>query len=309
MARIALDYLSRRTYDARGGRRVGVPANRYSWRMQLFRYALVTGGLIASALAVQPATGAQQQSSTRSGWPCGARLDPSYFQMAEATGGQVYLIAPGDLGGLATMPIGSRDYSKTIFRLVGTIEPGVHEFRVPIDSSVESVMFTITVQCLQTAEVARPSGAALAGGDGVTDSTFPALRMVTVKRPEPGIWTLRVAGTGVAAMTVQAQSALGIDDVQFAAAGGAAFTRVPVAGVENSVMIIIGGRATQVTASIVDGAFRRVAPLPLTADESTGSYVSRFTPGVEGFRVLIEGKDADGVLFQRMQAPLLFPAR
>ena len=249
--------------------------------MELFRYALVTGWLVAAAaLAVQPVTGAQQQSSARAGWPCGARLDPSYFQGTEGTGGQLLLLAPEEMGDSATLLAAPGDHPQTIFRLAGAMNPGVHEFRVPIDSSVESVVFSISVQCLQTADVARPSGAPLAGGDGVTDLfNFRALRMMIVKRPEPGVWTLRVAGSGMAGVMVQARSALGIADVQFAAAGSTAFTREPVAGVENSVRITISGRATQVEASLVDGAFRRVAPLPLTADASAGSYVSRFTPG------------------------------
>ena len=278
--------------------------------MAPFRYALVTVWLVAAALAVLPVTDAQQQSSTRAGWPCGARLDPSYFQVAEGTGGQLLLLGPDEIGDSATLLTASGDHPQTIFRLAGAMNPGVHEFRVPIDSSVESVVFSISVQCLQTADVVRPSGAPLIGGDGVTDlSNFRALRVVIVKRPEPGIWTLRVAGSGIAGVMVQARSALGLADVGFAAAGSTVFTRVPLAGVENSVTITVSGRATQVEASLVDGAFRRVASLPLAAAESAGSYTSRFTPGVQGFRVLIEGKDADGVPFQRVQAPLLTAAR
>ena len=140
-------------------------------------------------------------------------------------------------------------------------------------------------------------------------SNFRAERMVIVRRPEPGIWTIRAAGSGVAGVMVQGRSALGIAQVHFAAIGSTAFTPVPLAGVENAVSIGISGHPTQVEASLVNGAFRRIAPLPLTAGETESSYVSRFTPAVEGFRVLIEGKDADGVLFQRMYAPLFTPIR
>lgn len=46
-----------------------------------------------------------------------------------------------------------------------------------------------------------------------------------------------------------------------------------------------------------------------SVSEMESSYVSRFTPGVEGLRVVVEGKDADGVPFQRVHAPLFTPAR
>jgi len=251
-----------------------------------------------------------QTPNARGRWPCGARLDPSYFQVTEGSGGHLLLLAPAEIADAAALLIAFGNHPQTIFRLAGALNPGVHEFQVPIDSAVESVAFSISVQCLQTTGVTRPSGAPLAAGDGVTDlSNFQAERLLIVQRPEAGVWTIRAAGSGVAGIMVQAKSALAIADVQFAAVGSPAFTRVPLAGVENVVRITISGRAADVQASIVDAAFRRTAPLTLTAGEAAGSYVSRFTPGTLGFRVMIEGKDSTGVAFQRVHAPLFTPSR
>ena len=252
----------------------------------------------------------KQQSSARAGWPCGARLDPSYFQLTEGSGGHLLLLAPAEIGDSAALLTAFGNHRETIFRLAGSINPGVHEFRVPIDSTVESVVFSISVQCLQTASVTRPSGAPLTAGDGVTDfSNFQAERMLIVQRPEAGVWTIRAAGSGVAGIMVQARSPVAIADLQFAAAGSSVFTRVPTAGVENVVKIDISGGVTDLRASIVNAAFRRIAPLTLTAGDTEGSYVSRFTPGAQGFRVLVEGKTADGTSFQRVHAPLFTVTR
>ena len=269
----------------------------------------LTGWLVAASLAVHPVIDAQQQTSNpRAGWPCGARLDPSYFQVAEGSGGHLLLLAPAEIGDAAALLTAFGDHPQTIFRLAGAIKPGLHEFQVPIDSGVESVLFSISVQCLQTADVVRPSGAPVSGAEVTDLSNFLAERMVIVKRPEPGVWTIRTAGSGIAGVMVQARSALGIAQVQFAAVGSTAFTSVPLPGVENVVRIGIRGHATQVEASVVNGAFRRIAALPLSG-ETESSYVSRFTPGAEGFRVVVGGKDADGVPFQRVHAPLLTPTR
>jgi hypothetical protein len=132
--------------------------------------------------------------------------------------------------------------------------------------------------------------------------------MVIVKRPEPGIWTVRVSGTGVAGVVVQARSAIGIAGVQFAPVGSGTFTALPSAAAENSIRIRVSGRATEVRASLVNGAFRPLGELPLEAADD-GSYVSRFTPGMDSFRVLIVGKDSDGFAFQRVHAPLMTPMR
>jgi hypothetical protein len=149
----------------------------------------------AVALFITFFTGAQQQSSTtRAGWPCGARLDLSYFQIAEGTGGHLLLLAPEEITDSATLLTAFGSHRQTIFRLAGSLTPGLHEFHVPIDSSVESVVSSISVQCLQVADVIPPSGA-FANREAVTDlSNFRAERMVVVQRPEPGMWTVRASG-------------------------------------------------------------------------------------------------------------------
>ncbi len=264
----------------------------------------------AAAVLVWPLlTGGQQQApSSRSGWPCGARLDTSYFQVAEGSGGHLLLLAPEEIAGSATLLTAFGSHAQTIFRLAGSLKSGVHELRVPVDPSVESVLFSISVQCLQVAHVLRPSGL-VAAGDDVTESIFRSQRMVIVKRPEPGVWTMRVSGSGVAGVVAQARSELAITQLQFAPAGSQTFRAAPIAAVENVVKIRVSGKSSEIKAALISGEFRRIAELALEADETTGSYQSRFMPGAEGFRVLITGTDAAGVAFQRITAPLLTPVR
>jgi hypothetical protein len=257
-------------------------------------------------LAVPLFLGAQQQSSTtRGGWPCGARLDPSYFQVAEGTGGHLLLLAPEEIADSAELLTAFGSHRQTIFRLAGSLNPGLHEFKVPIDSSVESVVFSISVQCLQVADVIGPSRASVSG-ENVTDlSNFRAQRMIIIKRPEIGIWTIRVSGSGIAGIVVQSRSAIGIAQVEFAPSQSGAFTARPSAGVENAVRVRISGGVTAVHGSLVNGGFVPVAKLRWEMSDAAESYVSRFTPGPEGFRVVIVGNDSQGVAFQRVYAPLI----
>lgn len=260
-------------------------------------------GLLAAPLAID----AQQQPSIRAGWPCAARIDPAYFQVAEGTGGQLLLLAPEEIGDSARLLTAFSSHTQTIFRLAGTVPPGIHEFKIPIDPSVESVLFSVSVQCLRIADVLRPSGEP-ATGDGVADlSNFHAERMVIVTRPEPGVWTLRVSGSGVAGLTVQARSTLALAHVEFAPGRSETFRTIPWAGVENTVRIRVNGNPAELRASLTSSVFERIANLALTAGDTEGSYASRFTPGSEGFRVLINGKDANGFAFQRMQSALMAP--
>jgi hypothetical protein len=250
--------------------------------------------------------GTQQQSSNpRAGWPCGARLDPSYFQIAEGSGGHLLLLSPEEIADSTALLTAFGHHSQTIFRLAGSMTPGPHEFRVPIDPSVESVLFSVSVQCLQTVDVVQPSGLPASGEEVTTLSNFRAERMMIIKRPEPGVWTVSVSGSGVAGVVVQARTAIGISDVQFAPAQSGSFTAIPSAGVENAVRIRLGGNLAGMQASLVSGVLAPIAKLPLEVNETDGSYRSHFTPGQAGFRVLIVGKDSEGHVIQRMNAPLI----
>jgi hypothetical protein len=253
--------------------------------------------------------GQQQAPNARSNWPCGARIDMSYFQISEGSGGHLLLLAPDEIADSAPLLTAFGSHGQTIFRLAGSLKSGVHELRVPIDPTVESALFSVSVQCLQVASLVRPSGV-LATGDDVTELTsFRAERMFIVKRPEPGEWTIRVSGSGVAGVVAQARSEIGIAQVQFAATGKETFTPIPTPGVENIVKIHVSGKVSGVKAALMSGEFRRIAELPLETGEADGAYVSRLTPRAEGFRILVTGTTVEGVAFQRLTAPLLTPFR
>jgi hypothetical protein len=253
------------------------------------RARVAAAAIVAAPLLV----GAQQQqASPRGSWPCGGRLDPSYFQIAEASGGHLLLLAPEEIADSATLLTAYGQHPQTILRLAGSVPRGLQEFQAPIDPSVESVLFSISVQCLDAAEILGPGGVPV-GGDGVTDLfNFRAQRMVIVKRPQPGLWTVRVQGSGVSAVVVQAKSAIGIAQIE---------------RVDSTLRIRMSGPAANLRASILTGTFQKLADLPLSMSDTAGVYVSRLSPGTQPFRVLIAGTGPDGVPFQRMYAPLLAP--
>ena len=277
-------------------------------RLMLMRFRSLARPVLVSGVALVAGTAlanAQQQSSNaRGAWPCGGRLDPSYFKVAEGTGGHLFLLAPEEIGDSAPLLTAVTNHPQTIFRLAGSVTSGLHDFQVPIDPSVESVVFSISVQCLEAAYVLQPSGA-LASGDDVTDlSSFRAERMVIVRRPQPGVWTVRVAGRGVAGIAVQARSPLGLAHVEFAPAQSTTFSALPTFGVENTLRMRISGRLAQFQASLVSGLDVALGALALSPADTEATYVSRFNPSAGGFRVMIVGTDAEGFAVQRMFAPL-----
>jgi hypothetical protein len=237
-------------------------------------------------------------------------MDPSFFRLAEGTGGHLLLLAPGEVGDSAALLTALGDHPQTIFRLAGLMNPGPHEFQIPIDSTVESVVFSLSVQCLETAEVLTPSGATAAGPDVKDLTNFRAIRMVTVASPQPGTWTVRISGRGIAGVVVQARSGIGLTQVEFAANRTSRFGPRPLAAVPNSVRLAVTGHPDDVAVSVVNGAFHEVARVVITAatdDEERRLVTGAFTPGRDPFRVMVTGRDARGFPFQRVAAQLVTP--
>ena len=50
-----------------------------------------------TAMAVLPGAAQDQQPGSRPGWPCNGRPDPSYFRIAEGSGGQFFLFHPSEV--------------------------------------------------------------------------------------------------------------------------------------------------------------------------------------------------------------------
>jgi hypothetical protein len=248
--------------------------------------------------------GAQDQKpDTRIGWPCAGRPDPVYFRTAEATGGQFFMFHPSEVADSGALMAAATTHDATMLRAGGKMAPGLHEFTVPVDR-VESLLFSVSVQCLQIAEIARPSGALLQASEpGVEYHQFEAGRIVTVAQPDPGKWQIRASGSGLFLVIVQARSALSLAAPRFLPEGP------PRAGVQQQVRFHVGADVGEVQARLVTQGFVDVGVVPLRRERSDtwDEFVGEMTPPARTFRLVVSGRDSDGLPFQRVHAPLFDP--
>ena len=276
-----------------------------------------------TAILVVAATAAlvaqDQQPRSQPGWPCVGRPDPSYFRIAEATGGQVFLFDKSEIGSSAILAIAAGRYDETVFRAAGSLVDGRHEFSFPIDSAVDEVMVSVSLQCLQSVEIVTPSGQLLQHTGAGEFHAFRAGRIVTLPHPEPGGWRVRVAGHGMFFLVVQAKSELSLDRVEFVRDGGRPgheglfpTHEAPLAAVPQLLAIDVRGNISDVHARLVTSAFEEITALPLREPSSDGvghEFVAEVTPPATAFRVVVSGVDALGLPFQRVHAPLFEPTR
>ena len=288
-----------------------------SARSRRLRTALAWGAVAALAGPVPAVITQEQQAGGSPGWPCVGAVDPVYVQSAEGTGGRVLMLHPSELGapGAAAIMDDRRDHEQTVVRIVGQLDEGVHDFGVPIDSTIESADFFVSVQCLQAVRLARPTGDELRSNDAdVTEyHQFEAIRRATIARPAPGRWTVTVAGRGLLFLIVQARTGLSLDGLTFIGPGrppGVAGdeARPPEAGKPRRVETRISGVDGPVTFRLISSSGATVQTLALTEldrGEAGRLYGGEVTLDSAGSRLAVTGVDGSGFAFQRVDPRLM----
>src|SRR5262245_33883646 len=176
--------------------------------------------VIAPSCASLPASAQNQPQGNRTNWPCGGKVDSSYIRTAEATGGHVLLFSSAETSGAADEMTASLGHNQTVLRASGNLTEGERDFEVPVDSSIESIYFFVSVQCLQNVAVIPPPGHEFnADAPEVTHHEFSAIRLVTIKAPAPGTWRIGIAGRGIYSLIVKAKTDLALREVSMSRDG------------------------------------------------------------------------------------------
>lgn len=236
-------------------------------------------------------------------------------QVSEGSGGQVFLLDPSEIASSATLLMAGHGHDETLRRVVGELEPGVRTIDVNVDTSVERVLFSISLQCLQEIEIVQPSGAPVAASDpGVTWTAFQAGRQVGLDKPEAGLWKVHLAGKGLLFLVVHARASLALEDARLVRPGGRpghegmfpdAAPLVPGTLRLMEIRLSPGIMApTFGMRSSNDTPLGTLSPAGQQATDDEQIYVCEFRVPSTPFRVVVTGRDAAGKTVQRAQSAL-----
>jgi len=266
------------------------------------------GCVLLAMCAALPAFAQDQQPRYQQSWPCSGKVDPAFTRTAEATGGKVFLFAPTEISGASDDLLASTGHEETIFRASDSLADDIHEFDIPIDSTIESVYFFLSLQCLREIALVQPSGEPLPiDAPGVSYHPFQAIRLFTIAAPQPGIWKVRLAGRGWSSVIVKGKTTLSLGNVSLRHDGELLRGQVPL------------GQRVRITADVRDessavgfqfismaGALLQTFELAREPDGTGGStYAGDVSLPQSEFRVLIAGVDGKGFRVQRV-TPELF---
>ena len=257
--------------------------------------------LFAVAVAVFGQASDDQRPRYLPGWPCTGKersFDPVYAHTAEATGGHLFLFDKSEVSGFSKFALGDLKHKQTVVRAAGKLD-SYTDIRVPVDSGVASLFVTVTLQCMQTVLIYDPLSAGVHPEDmGGEDNWFRAGRIAIIPKPQPGIWTVRLAGIGPYFVSVQAEAASGLHNV-----------KVSIGPQESSVSLNTDPSLSEPRFVLLDAAGETVQTLRLVPDsDSPGRFQGIFTPQVKSFRIAVESRDENGNTFQRVD-PRLFEAK
>ena len=269
--------------------------------------AIATTGTTLVAALLLPIASHGQQRRSDPGWPCSGNVDPVYVRLAEATGGVTMLLKPAELMGSVAESRASDGHEEVVFRAGGLFENGVYDFDVPIDSTIRSAYFFLSMQCLQSVSVVRPSGDELRASDaGVEAHYFDAIRMFTIPQPDPGTWKVRISGRGYLSVVVKAATDLRLTGVAFGD------RRAPVTRGVQPLSADVSGLAGDIAFRFVSAGGATIQPLTLRLEEEHHDYrrysAEASLPDTD-FRLAMTGTDQRGFRFQRVQEILVTAER
>ena len=247
------------------------------------------------------------QQGSRSGWPCtaGRAVDPSYLEVSESTGGQLFLFQKNEVAQSGVVMSAPYTHPATVLRAVGHLS-GTRDFDFPVDSSIESILVLVSLQCRNSIQITRPGGSELTQANSALSVDLQAGRILRVDHPESGQWRLRIAGTGLFVLSVLAKTSIELGHVTLSDESEP--LSAPLLGVPQNLAVRLSGQVSQVNIQQVDAASGRITDLGEVEPDSNGTYRTTVVPSVERFRILVSGIDSGAWPFQRM-APVLFRAR
>jgi hypothetical protein len=237
---------------------------------------------------------------------CGP-IDATYVKVATETGGQPFPLSTSEIG-KSSRVMQTSGLRETI---LSASAPGERSYSIPIDSTVERVMFSGTFDATGgSLTVVAPDGTVVQQGEGIKDTPLNCGRIITVDAPARGMWQVRATPSGYFWLLVHAKSDLSLTDAAFVeqrtGADGSEPVKIegePIAGRAALLRVGVSSDISSPTFQLVSLDARSIQQLDLQSVGS-GEFRGMITLPIEAFRVLVTGLDESGMSLQRISSRL-----
>ena len=146
-------------------------------------------------------------------------IDPGYIQIANETGGQLFFLTRDQVDQASTLPgllVGTN--SVNLLSVRDSVASGTKPYTVPVDSTMRDVTFSADTPSMQ---VQRPNGDVVQATDAdVTALQLTGGRVVKVRSPAVGSWTITIGVSSAFRLRVSGSSGLDMSRFRFVQPGG-----------------------------------------------------------------------------------------
>jgi len=282
------------------------------WRV--IRSAFAAGVVCAGALA---ALGQLNLSHSFGPDQCGP-VDPAYISTANATGGVPLFLQRSEAGkAMQLMRESTRQNTSTVLWASANLTGLPQSFEIPVDSAMQRITFTFSVNAKGDRLVLkRPDGQIVGEGSDRTENTeLNCGRIITIDKPEPGIWRAEVNGSGTYWLVAEGQSDIYFIKAEFVHLGGRpgheGLFRIqgqPIAGQPAILQASLSATETKTTEfSFVSERGETLQKLKMKVtdpDRESMEFTGNVTLPAVPFRIAVSGLDSNGTRYQRFDAPL-----
>ena len=244
--------------------------------------------------------------------------DPSYIRTANETGGvPLFLQRSEAVKAMQLVREYTRENVSTLLWASARLSGAVHSFDIPVDSRIERITFTFSVDTKGNKLALRePNGQLISALSSRTEDTeLNCGRIVTIEKPQPGKWRAEVSGSGTYWLQAQVQSDIYFIKAQFVELRGRpaheGLFRIPgqpVAGKPATLEISLSAdEAASTEFAFVSERGDLLEKLSLKNTDPDREFLE-FSGEVKlpsvPFRVAVNGYDTKGMPFQRFHGPL-----
>lgn len=280
-------------------------------------------GALAIALAIAapttvPVAAAQEQPRQPGFGPgrCGP-IDSGYTEAAKATGGQVFTFSPSELAIAA--PLFADVAMAGDKPLLLALEPTAAGVASPVSFAVDRSVRRLIIHALfdgkgGTLDLLSPDNAAVEASERVKDARLACSRMLTVERPDPGVWRGNAVPTERFWLRVFAETDFDLASAEFVDRRSRSPQDIPqkiagqpVAGRPATLRALLRGPSMKsYEFALISDQGETLVTVAMTQD-AFGSFEGTVDVPSGPFRLTVTGVDDAGMRYQRSSRTPFIP--
>ncbi|NXL77816.1 HMCN1 protein, partial [Leptocoma aspasia] len=237
-----------------------------------------------------------------------------YEEIASTSSGQVFHLDKKQVNEVLKWVEEAVQASKVHLLSTDHLSMAVNTWQIPFDPSLKEVTVSLSGPS-PAMEIHNPLGEQLSKGSGLNEllNIHNSAKVVNVKDPEPGTWTIKTSSSGRHSVRITGLSTIDFragfsrkPTLDFKKTSSRPVQGIPTFMLLNTTGILLPARVDRLELLSITGELLKTLPVKYYPDRKPYGLwnISDFIPPDEAFLVKITGYDKNGYLFQRVSSVL-----